>query len=105
MPRWNNSDRTALGVIRANAGYSREKVAAIMDISISRLFDYEKGVTDIPIGIAEEMAILYHVSFDALREAIKESKAAAGMNTVGRHRKTLTTKPRMTAEAEESRKK
>ena len=87
MPRWNNCDRTALGVIRANAGYSREKAAAIMDVSISRLFDYEKGVTDIPIGIAEEMAILYHVSFDVLREAIKASKAASGMSIIGRHRK------------------
>ncbi len=94
MPRWNNSDRTALGIIRANAGYSREKAAAIMDISISSLIRYEDGTNDIPIGIVEEMAVIYHVPFDDLREAIKKTKEAAGMRTVGHHRKSLTTRPR-----------
>ena len=94
MPRWNSRDRTALGVIRANAGYSREKAAAIMDISISSLIRYEDGTNDIPIGIVEEMAVIYHVPFDDLREAIKKSKEAAGMRTVGRHKRTLTTRPR-----------
>lgn len=106
MPRWNNNDRTALGVIRANAGYSREKAAAIMDMSISSLIRYEDGTNDIPIGIVEEMAVIYHVPFDDLREAIKKTKEAAGMRTVGRHRKTLTTRPRVVlTDAEETQEK
>ena len=83
MPRWTKSDRSPLGNLRAGAGYSREAVAAALKLSLSTMVRYETGNTDIPIGIVEDMATLYNVSFDTLREAIKETKNAKGKNITG----------------------
>ena len=90
MPRWSKSDRSPLGNLRANAGYSREAAAAAMNLSLSTMVRYETGSSDIPIGIAEDMAILFNVSFDNLREAIKETKEAKGIKITGHKTKILT---------------
>ena len=76
MPRWPKENKNALAKIRTDAGYSREKAAAAIDISLSTMIRYETGVTDIPIGIVEAMATLYKVPFESLRSAIKEIKNA-----------------------------
>lgn len=89
MPRWTKNDRSPLGNIRANAGYSREAVAAAMNLSLSTIVRYETGSSDIPIGIAEDMAVLYNVSFDNLRDAIKATKEAKGLNITGHRSKLL----------------
>ena len=86
MPRWTKSDRSPLGNIRAGAGYSREKAASAMNLSLSTMVRYEKGSSDIPIGIAEGMAVLFNVSFDELREAIKATKEAKGFQVTGRYK-------------------
>ena len=83
MPRWTKSDRSPLGNLRAGAGYSRETVASRLNLSLSTIVRYETGITDIPIGIAEDMALLYKIPFDTLREAIKATKEAHGANTQG----------------------
>ncbi|MBR0168688.1 MAG: helix-turn-helix transcriptional regulator [Synergistaceae bacterium] len=83
MPRWTNENRSPLGNIRANAGYSRETAANIMKLSLSTMVRYEAGSSDIPIGIAEEMAVLYQVPFDTIREAIKTTKEEKGINIMG----------------------
>ena len=87
MPRWTKSDRSPLGNIRASAGYSRESAASAMNLSLSTMVRYETGSSDIPIGIAEDMAILFNVSFDKLREAIKATKEARGFKITGHRRK------------------
>ena len=74
MPRWSNEDRNALGILRNNAGLSREAVATTLNMSLSTLIRYEIGESDIPMGVAESMAVLYHVPFDTIREAIKSVK-------------------------------
>ena len=74
MGRWKDSDRTPLALLRANANISAEKAAAILGIVMMTLYRYERGVTDIPLGIAEKMANLYKVSFDELRIAAKTTK-------------------------------
>ena len=78
MPRWTNENRSPIGNIRTNAGYSRETAANIMNLSLSTMIRYETGSSDIPIGVAEEMAVLYQVPFDTIfdtiREAIKATK-------------------------------
>ena len=89
MPRWTKSDRSPLGNIRANAGYSREAVAAAMNLSLSTVVRYETGSSDIPIGIAEDMATLFNIPFDELREAIKATKEAKGVPITGHHSKAL----------------
>jgi len=100
MPRWTKSDRSPLGNLRAGAGYSREAVAAALKLSLSTMVRYETGSTDIPIGIVEDMATLYNVSFDTLREAIKETKNAKGKNITGhilRRKNTLMENQQATA--------
>ena len=84
MPRWGKDDRTPLGQIRANAGFSREDAASILNIVMMTLYRYEHGITDIPLGIAENMASLYGVSFDTLREAAKATKESQGSQANGR---------------------
>ena len=71
MARWNNSDRTPLAILRADAGYSAERAAALLNVVMITLYRYEKGLTDIPLSIAEKMATLYNVPFDKIREAAK----------------------------------
>ena len=84
MPRWKDDDRTPLAQLRANAGFSREDTASILNIVMMTLYRYEHGITDIPLGIAENMASLYKVSFDELRKAAKETKELKGIKPEGR---------------------
>mgnify|MGYP002870167641 CR=1 FL=1 len=84
MPRWTKTDRSPLGNIRAEAGFSRESAASTLNISLSTMIRYETGSTDIPIGIAEAMAVIYKVPFDLLREAIKETKTIKGIQIMGK---------------------
>ena len=84
MPRWTKNDRSPLGNLRAEAGYSRESVASMLGLSLSTMVRYETGITDIPIGIAEDMASLYRVPFDKLRETIRTMKELQGVNVQGR---------------------
>ena len=88
MPRWTNENRSPLGNIRANVGYSRETAANIMKLSLSTMVRYEAGSSDIPIGVAEEMAVLYQVPFDTIREAIKNTKEEKGINIMGHRSRT-----------------
>lgn len=83
MPRWTKNDRSPLGNLRTEAGYSRESVAAALNLSLSTMVRYETGVTDIPIGIAEDIATLYNVPFDTLRNAIKATKEIKGVPITG----------------------
>lgn len=85
MPRWTKSDRSPLGNLRAEAGYSREAIASALNLSLSTMVRYETGITDIPIGIAEDMATLYRIPFDDLRKAIKETKEIKGLPITGKH--------------------
>lgn len=89
MPRWNDEDRTALSALRAQAGFSMEKAAGIMGITIRTLARYENAENDMPVGIMEEMSALYKTSFEDVRQAIRETKEAAGMQPVGKMRKSL----------------
>ena len=84
MPRWTKSDRSPLGNLRAEAGFSREAVASALNLSLSTMVRYETGSTDIPIGIAEDIATLYRIPFDTLRNAIKETKSIKGVSITGR---------------------
>lgn len=84
MPRWTKSDRSPLGNLRAEAGFSREAVASALNLSLSTMVRYETGSTDIPIGIAEDIATLYRIPFDTLRNAIKETKSLKGVSITGR---------------------
>ena len=89
MPRWSKSDRSPLGNLRAEAGLSRETVASALKLSLSTMVRYETGITDIPIGVAEDMAVLYHTHFDKLREAIKATKEAKGLPITGTRSKVI----------------
>ena len=84
MPRWTKSDRSPLGNLRADAGYSREAIASALKLSLSTMVRYETGTTDIPIGIAEDMATLYKIPFDTLRKAIKDTKEVKGIPITGK---------------------
>lgn len=84
MSRWTEADRTPLGRLRAKAGFTREDAASIFNIVMMTLYRYESGKNDIPLGIAENMASLYNVPFDDIREAAKQTKELGGYNPEGR---------------------
>ena len=69
MARWSNADRTPLAVIRANAGFTRTQAAVYLDVALNTLGRYETGQGEMPLDIAEDMAILYKVPFDDIRQA------------------------------------
>ena len=83
MPRWSKEDRNPLGQLRMEAGFSRERAAAELHISLSTMIRYENCTTDIPIGVVEAMAVLYSVPFDELRAAIKATKAEKNHPEIG----------------------
>ena len=87
MPRFVADNITPLVKIRNNAGFSRENASSILNITMMTLTRYEMGKTDIPLGIAEDMAVLFRVSFDKLRDAIKETKKIRGFQITGHHSK------------------
>jgi hypothetical protein len=45
-----------------------------MNIGVATLGRYESGITDVPMGIAEKMAILYNVSFEDIRQAVGKTR-------------------------------
>ena len=42
-------------------------------LNISFIYRYERGVAEIPLSIAEKMAILYRVPFDEIRQAVRNT--------------------------------
>ena len=84
MPRWKKEEQTPLSQIRIKAGLSREETAAMLHIVMMTLYRYEHGINDIPLGIAENMASLYKVPFNDIREAAKATKEQQGVNSQGR---------------------
>ncbi len=84
MPRWPDEDKTPLAKLRAKAGFTREEAAAILKVVMMTLYRYERGKTDIPLGVAENMATLYNIPFDELRKAARETKSISGANPRGR---------------------
>ena len=74
MPRkWKDEERKPLALLRARAGFSGEKAAALLGVVMMTLYRYERGVAEIPLSIAEKMAILYRVPFDEIRQAVKNT--------------------------------
>ena len=84
MPRFVADNITPLVKIRNNAGFSRENASSILNITMMTLTRYEMGKTDIPLGIAEDMASLYNVPFDSIREAARNTKSMKGVAPEGR---------------------
>ena len=84
MPRWVDEDMTPLARLRAKAGFSREIAAKRLKVVMMTLYRYESGKTDIPLGIAENMASLYGVPFDEIRRAARETKCMKGKSPKGR---------------------
>ena len=78
MPRWTDENRTPLAKLRSKAGLSRNQASVKLDIGVNTLGRYESGINDVPMGIAEQMAALYGVTFDELRAAVAETKANGG---------------------------
>lgn len=76
MPRWTEADRTPLASLRANAYLSRNEAAVRLRVGVTTLARYENGANDVPMGVAEKMAILYQVPFDAIREAVARTQNA-----------------------------
>ena len=76
MPRWTEADRTPLASLRANAYLSRNEAAVRLRVGVTTLARYENGANDVPMGVAEKMAILYQVPFDAIREAVARTQDA-----------------------------
>jgi transcriptional regulator with XRE-family HTH domain len=70
MPRWPESEKTQLALIRSKAGFSREEASVRIGVGIATLGRYESGINDVPMGIAEKMAVIYCVPFDDIRAAI-----------------------------------
>lgn len=84
MARWNDEDRSPLATLRARAGYTLAEASVLMHLGMISLARYEKGINDVTFGIGEQMARLYKVPFESIRQAIWDTKKAAGIQTIGR---------------------
>ena len=87
MARWNDQDRSPLAMLRVKAGYNQAEASVLMHLGMVSLARYEKGVNDVTFGIGEQMANLYNVSFEDIRQAVIATKEAAGRQTIGRPKK------------------
>lgn len=83
MIRRRYKDRSPLAMLRVRAGYTQAEAAVIMQLGTS-LARYEHGMHDVTFGIGEQMAKLYKVSFEEIRQAVIATKEAAGRQTVGK---------------------
>ena len=97
MGRWKDEDRTPLALLRAKRGLTRTEASVIMGIGMITLARYETGASDLPFGIGEQMAKLYNVSFEDIRQAVLATKKECGVQTEGRPKKiNAVKKPRIT---------
>ena len=98
MARWTNKDRTPLAQLRANVGLTLAEASVLMQLGIVTLSKYERGLTDVPFGIGEQMSPLYKVPFETIRQAVLSTKKITGANIAGRPRKNTSDKRRSLAE-------
>ena len=92
MARWTNKDRTPLAQLRANVGLTMNEASVLMQLGIVTLSRYEKGQTDVPFGVGEQMSSLYKVPFETIRQAVLATKKMTGANIAGKPRKTTPKK-------------
>ena len=74
MPRWTDEDRTPLEVLRVSAGFTRDSASSALGVSPMTLYRYEKGVVEIPLKIAREMAKRYQVTIDEILSLIDKGR-------------------------------
>ena len=84
MARWKDEDRSPLARLRANAGYTQAEASVLMHLGMISLARYENGINDVTFGIGEQMAKLYNVPFEEIRQAVIATKKKAGKKTIGR---------------------
>ena len=84
MAKMKEDNLTPLAKLRIKSGLSREDASSILNVVMMTLYRYENGITDIPLGIAEDMASLYNVPFNEIRNAVKATKELKGTNSNGR---------------------
>ena len=84
MARWNDDDRSPLARLRVKAGYTQAEASVLMHLGMISLARYENGVNDVTFGIGEQMAALYKVPFETIRQAIIDTKKEAGRAITGR---------------------
>lgn len=74
---WRLEDLSPLAAVRSKAGLSREEAAVKLRISGRTLAFYENGKRDFSLALCEDMAELYNVPFEIIRQAAKKSKEEA----------------------------
>ena len=79
-----NEDRTPLAQLRANAGYTLQEAAVLLQLAFTSLSKYERGERDMTFGVGEAMAELYRVPFEIIRQAVLATKKLTGGKTKGR---------------------
>ena len=70
-------NKTPLFLLRKKIGLSRNEAAVLLKVGLTTLARYENADNDVPCGVAEDMAIIYGVPFEIVRNAIKETKKFA----------------------------
>lgn len=91
MARWKDEDRSPLAKLRVKAGYTQAEASVKMHLGMISLARYENGANDVTFGIGEQMAQLYKVPFEEIRQAVLATKKAAGRQTIGRPNKAKVT--------------
>ena len=95
MARWKDKDRSPLAMLRVKAGYTQAEAAVLMNLGLVPLLRYENGKVDVTFGIGEQMAKLYKVPFEDIRQAVIATKEAAGRQTIGRPKKKSRAIPQL----------
>lgn len=84
MVRRRYKARSPLAMLRVKAGYTQAEASMLMQLATISLAGYENGIHDVTFGIGEQMARLYKVSFEDVRQAVIATKEAAGRQTIGK---------------------
>lgn len=74
MSQSTDSEKMPLALLRIKAGMSCQEASIAMKIGIDRLDGFETGLCAVPSEIAKEMARIYCVSSEEVRDAIEETR-------------------------------
>ena len=70
---WRPEELSPLAAVRTKAGFSREEAAVYLRVSSRSLSFYENGQRNMTLDLCEDMAKLYNVPFDVIRQAVADS--------------------------------
>ncbi len=82
-----DNNKTSPTAMRERAGVTFKQACEILDLYPAVLTKYENGIFSLPLEVAEDMAVLYDVPFDKIREAyasVRPKQEIEGLESIER---------------------